>query len=422
MYIYRPQDPRKQTSQQKTVQETVFIESQEGDCPWRLCRVLYVKNRIPNNVDMNEAKYKNDPRIQKILKLQELESGQVIDHTKKVSIVRSDSYLEAVEQPKVPDLLNPKVFKAKEAVNLRPELAPFVDPRPPSKEPEPIIARPLDPRMKPQLSDPRVQTRRNMPGAIPTKSLDPRLARSDSNSSISSISSNSGIPAVTKSYDPRLARQTSHDSSPGDPRALNKQSSSDPRLARGDNSPDISSINVVKPADPRLAKVLDSEINQMAFQQAAVQMSPTLSSDNESMDERSAPKPKLDYRNDPRFKRKHISESTLSPETTSKKYTGQRKSSTEYASPLGETPSTTQEQSGYNSYNRPRPQKPAPPQPQTTSVPKPDILPPPPDLSTHDILDSLQIMPPPDMVAPQQPDKNLKDIFKTIDPTASPFC
>lgn len=363
---------------------------------------------------MNEAKYKNDPRVQKILKLQELESGKVIDHTKSSPVVRSDSYSDIIE-PKIPDLLDPKVFKAKEASMPRPELAPFIDPRGAKGDQEVGLPRQLDPRMKSTLSDPRVQNKLSVPGAGPGRPLDPRLSRQDSNSS----SSSSAMPSV-RPFDPWVARQSSQDSPPLDPRMMNRQSSNDPRLPKSDMSPDISGIAAVKPADPRLAKVLDSEINQMAFQRPAGQLSPTAS--DKEVTNSDASKKKIDYRNDPRFKRKHISESNLSPETVGKRYTGQRKSSTEYSSPLGEMPAT-QEQSGYNSYNRPRPQKPqTQSQAQTPSVTKTEIIPSNPDISTHDILDSLQIMPPPDMGGPQQPDKNLKDIFKTIDPTASPFC
>lgn len=404
----RPTDPRKQASQSKPKLEPANIVSHDGDCPWRLCKVLYVKNRIPSNVDLNDQKYKNDPRVQKMLKLQELESGKVIDHTKSVPVVRNDS--DPIE-PKLPNLLDPKVFK--ESSVPRPELAPFIDPTTGLKgdNQDMAVARPKDPRMKQPLADPRVQNRLAAPGA--SRPLDPRLSRQDSNSSTGSSGS------VSRHFDPRLARQTSSDSPPMDPRTVNRQSSNDPRLP---SSPDINNLNIGKVTDPRLAKVLDSEINQMAFQRPVnPQRSP--SSDKESSSSLSSePKPKLDYRNDPRFKRKHISESNLSPETVGKRYAGQRKSSTEYSSPLGET-SSAPEQPGYNSYNRPRPQKPqAPPQPQAISVPKPEAMPSNPEITTHDILDSLQIMPPPDMGGPQQPDKNLKDIFKTIDPTASPFC
>lgn len=416
LFCCRPQDPRKQASQTKPIQEPANIHSREGDCPWRLCRVLYVKNRIPSNIDLNDQKYNNDPRVQKILKLQELESGKVIDHTKSVPPLRTEMYVNP-NDPKIPDLLDPKVFKAKESSMPRPELTPFVDPRVGVKMENPNfgIPRQQDPRLKPALSDPRVQNKLNVPSAMSNRPLDPRLSRQDSNSSVSSLGT-SGMPG--NRLDPRLARQTSRDSPPLDPRSMNRQSSNDARLGKPEAmSMDVNMIG--KASDPRLTKVLDSEINQMAFQRQTSQPDAMGSEKEVTKD---TTKPKLDYRNDPRFKRKPVAVSSSSPESVGKRYSGQRKSSTEYSSPLGES-NTTQEESGYNSYNRPRPPKTQQLNSQASSVPRTEILPPPSsELSTHDILDSLQIMPPPELGEAQQPDKNLKDIFKTIDPTASPFC
>ncbi|WAR03005.1 ZC3H8-like protein [Mya arenaria] len=388
------------------------IHSREGDCPWRLLRVMYVKNRIPTNFDMQDDKYKFDPRVQKILKMQELESGKVIDHTKIVLPQTKEPYVNP-NNPKLPDLLDPNVFKAKESSINRHELPPFVEPAPGSKQDSEIKPpRPVDPRMKP--ADPRVQK-----ASTPQRPLDPRLSRQDSNSSTSNLS---GLPP----YDPRLARQNSQTSQsrgstpPLDPRMINRQSSSDPRLTRTDSNNQLPSLDLLKPPDPQVSKLIDEEIGQLSNLQRQSSQ-PGTAAEKETSSESQSPKPKLDYRNDPRFKRKHISESTLSPDTVGKRYSGQRKSSTEYSSPLGGEVGNKQEESGYNSYNRPRPPKPAvtqaPPtvQPETTVSTAADV-------STHDILDSLQIMPPPGMAEQQGPDKNLKDIFKTIDPTASPFC
>jgi len=392
-----------------------MIQSREGDCPWRLFKVMYVKDRIPRNIDMADAKYKNDPRVQKILKMQEIESGKVIDHTKAVVPQLKETSTNP-NDVKLPDLLDPNVFKAKEA-SLRPALTPFVDPlasKPGQGNKEPQSPRPLDPRIK--SGDPRIQ---KTTSGVSQRPVDPRFSRQDSNSSNSSLS---GLPP----YDPRVVRQNSQipvsrDTTPPlDPRTLSRQSSFDPRLSKTDSSSSLSSLDLLKIPDPRLSKVVDSELGQMSMQRQAS----TSGTDEETSGSESqqSSKPKLDYRNDPRFKRKRITESNtnstgnLSPESSVKRY-GQRKSSTEYSSPLGAESGMKSEDSGYNSYNRPRPTK-----PPVISTSQSDVVTSAaPNLSTQDILDSLQIMPPPS-IEENSSDKNLKDIFKTIDPTASPFC
>ncbi|XP_053384197.1 zinc finger CCCH domain-containing protein 4-like [Mercenaria mercenaria] len=433
----RPNDPRTQAAQSKAFQrEPAIINSRDGDCPWRLLRVMYVKQRIPDNINMNDSKYKLDPRVQKMLKLQELESGKVIDHSKTVVPVKSELHKSSSEH-KLPNLLDPRVFKEKQTGPTRPELTPFIDPRSGMKQesdqtfkPELPVQRPLDPRLKPGLEppakplDPRVQRMTSNPG-MPARAMDPRLARQDSNSP-------SAINPASRPFDPRLARQNSHDSQPGsrgstppiDPRMFNRQPSSEPKITKLENLPSLPldlGLGVSPTSDPRLGKVTEADSVSSVHRQIS---QPGTSAEKEAA--RDLPKPKLDYRNDPRFKRKRISDASLSPDITGKRFSGQRKSSTEYSSPLGGDTSQQSEESGYNSYNRPRPVQPQPVQsrPQTTNsstssetVPSASS-----DVSAHDILDSLQIMPPPGLDETQGSDKNLKDIFKTIDPTASPFC
>ena len=426
---FRPNDPRRQAAQTKAFQrEPANIVSQDGDCPWKLFRVLYIKQRIPDNVDLNDAKYKTDPRVQKMLKMQEMESGKVIDHTKTVLPVKSELHKSSSEH-KLPNLLDPRVFK--ESQSSRPELTPFVDPRLGVKQESDQMykpERPLDPRLKPGMDpakplDPRVQRLSSNPG-LPARAVDPRLARQDSNNP-------SAVNSSARPFDPRLARQNSVDSQPGsrgstppmDPRMFNRQPSSEPKITKLENLPSLPldlGLGMSPPLDPRMGKIADSESTSSFNRQIS---QPGTSSEREAV--KDMPKPKLDYRNDPRFKRKRISDTNPSPDISEKKrFSGQRKSSTEYSSPLGGDNSESGEESGYNSYNRPRPVQPKPSltQPQT-SVSNSESLPSvSSDVTTHDILDSLQIMPPPVLDETQGSDKNLKDIFKTIDPTASPFC
>lgn len=449
--------------------------SREGDCPYRLIRVLYVKQRIPTNIILSDPKYKNDPRVQKMLRQQELESGIVIDHSGtsgKLSDPRMKTDVgKGLQEPKFPlldsmkkepSLPRPELtpfIDPRSKSEIKPELTPFVDPRlaksdsfDPRMKSENIDSRPQDPRMKNVTDignlgnkpmDPRLQrmhsnqgmATHNMPGMglhnLPVRPMDPRLARQDSNSSVSN-----------RPMDPRLARQNSRDlsnaggNSPldprmlkhgspsehmGDPRLLGRQTS-DPRLSSLDSSND-SSFSATKPIDPRLGRVQDSDLGPPSVQRQFSQ--PSTMAEKASVETKSEPKPKIDYRNDPRFKRKHISESNLSPSSIGRRIPEPRKTTTDYSSPLGGESSKSDETDGYNSYNKPRPQKPA--APKSASAPKlkitPDMVPPASeDISTHDILDSLQIMSPPVMETSSQPDKHLKDIFKTIDPTASPFC
>lgn len=150
-------------------------------------------------------------------------------------------------------------------------------------------------------------------------------------------------------------------------------------------------------------------------------------------DSSAASKKRFDHRNDPRFKRKRVSETKSdmrAPASESivdrtDKIMGQRKSTMEYTSPLGGADDDSTSSSGYNSYNRPPQgrQDPRKRKAVVSNVEKPFELP------RMELPPLLSQQPPPlpeDMappkMLPEEPEQQLKDLFKTIDPTASPFC
>ncbi|XP_075731059.1 uncharacterized protein LOC119181905 isoform X7 [Rhipicephalus microplus] len=102
-----------------------------------------------------------------------------------------------------------------------------------------------------------------------------------------------------------------------------------------------------------------------------------------------------------------------------------RKNRMDYASPLSTYESEGDRPSGYSSYQRrPQPRPPVLP----TDVPTPTAMPQssmPPAPAIHDLMPN---MPPPAVISDDllfeadQAMKSLKDVFKTKDPTASPFC
>ncbi|GFS16529.1 zinc finger CCCH domain-containing protein 6 [Elysia marginata] len=128
--------------------------------------------------------------------------------------------------------------------------------------------------------------------------------------------------------------------------------------------------------------------------------SPPQTSTSSNSEKPSGVSANFDHRNDPRFKRV-------------KRSAGPRAASMNYSSPLGgeqdssqQTPnSSSSDASGYNSYNRPKP----------AGVPRPDRHV---DTPSPTLPDTLEDFDMPEMAQP--PD--VKDIFKSIDPTASPFC
>ncbi|XP_076450914.1 uncharacterized protein LOC143286886 isoform X2 [Babylonia areolata] len=251
----------------------------------------------------------------------------------------------------------------------------------------------------------------------------------------------------------------------GDPRE-GRPSAADPRISRiGQDSPQSSSVSpryndpTVSPSQQNLlddpasssktdmvqsdsvVKDRDSLLGSGSFPlpQALRELPPKSEADPGANDSGSASedsasvKRRFDHRNDPRFKRKRVSEnkgektdSTVeSSEERNRKLMGQRKSSMEYASPLGGGDDINNSGSSYNSYNRP-PQGRQDPRKRknvASSEEKPFELP------RMELPALLSQEPPPlpdnmttSEMLQEEPEQQLKDLFKTIDPTASPFC
>lgn len=458
----------------KNVSETVYINSSEGDIPYRLRPMLIEKQKTaPKDLDLHDAQYKNDPRIKKFIN--QMEAQQLNNPKPPVS----SSSLPA----KVPDS-NDSGTKVDPRTGL-----PVVKATPAIQPVVSDIGRPLDPRMQRSTSisdnsarplDPRMKNIPNMSMAqhnLPVKSIDPRF---------------SGRPdMVSKPLDPRFARQQSNEASSQqpkfDPRLSRQQSSSElPEPKRNtaskdsggqtkdsrkpNNSPgpelglippelltlptlvsvkmDIQSPKLTLPLglplDPRnplnesinkLVPNFDSDNNSdhdqieikigMQVEKSIEMLSDSMSEEqrNSSASESELSKPKLDYRNDPRFKRKPASGSGL----TQKRYTGQRKSSMDYSSPLG---MESEVNSGSNSYSKPQQSSEINVKidPRTklrvdnsniSNVPR-ESTPPVPELQEEVNPESIN---PPEMSEEVSPfDPPMKDLFQSLDPTASPFC
>jgi hypothetical protein len=353
-------------------------------------------------------------------------------------------------------------------------------------------------------SDPRLAGRQD-------SSSDPRLAgRQDSSSDprLAGRQDSSRDPRLAgrqdSSSDPRLAGR--QDSS-SDPRLAGRQdSSSDPRLAgRQDSIPGRDSpVGVSKAVDPRISRLQQEGgggavrgsgagpgsdrggggetgspppgVSRQTSQPvtAGETMNARAAAATGSSDQTQKTKKVIDYRNDPRFRRKKLTTPAgdSSPTTSSspshpspppvvptiKKYNSQRKGTMEYSSPLGGDGAGKQDgASSYNSYNRPPPNMNkansgsagAGPNvnntrlgsgssssskndgasvgvhshvaPDLASRRSPGLSEPCSDALVPGAVSVDNMMLPPSLQVPPPPDVHLKDLFKTFDPTASPF-
>ncbi|OWF51923.1 Zinc finger CCCH domain-containing protein 6 [Mizuhopecten yessoensis] len=406
--------------------DPVIINSSEGDIPYKL-RLITVDqsqyNKPPQGMDVHHVQFKNDPRIKKFL-----------------------IYLESLPQKEVKPV-KPVISQPAVGVDTV-EVVPKIDPR--TGQP---AERRMDPRFKLRV-DAAIEGSRSLnphlqgsvsDNLVAQSNIPPHLQRAPSNPLPTSL--NMGInprPDIgpQKPLDPRMARQMSRDGNATGglpPKA-------DPRIGRQMAGPPFASSNDMESqrpidprslqrqgsigADPRKPSALDPRRSLQGDMSSGQSSS---DSENKKIDESDTPKPKLDYRNDPRFKRKPASESVVH-----KRYTGQRKSSMDYSSPLGlDSEDKGEGTSGYNSYHRPPPDSakhktdnrgvvknkldPRTSKPEGSSSPNVDSSPIPPLPPDGDICMPVALELPP-FIPPNALEPQMKDFFKTMDPTASPFC
>ncbi|XP_021350317.1 zinc finger CCCH domain-containing protein 4-like isoform X2 [Mizuhopecten yessoensis] len=299
-----------------------------------------------------------------------------------------------------------------------------------------------DPRMGPQ--DPRKGSQDLRMGLQDSRlgPQDPRSGPQDPRSGPKDPRSGPQDPR-SGPQDPRSGPQDPR-SGPQEPRIGNKDPRVNPDPRKFPQDPrtiaDMESQRPIDPrslqrqgsigADPRKPSALDPRRSLQGDMSSGQSSS---DSENKKIDESDTPKPKLDYRNDPRFKRKPASESVVH-----KRYTGQRKSSMDYSSPLGlDSEDKGEGTSGYNSYHRPPPDSakhktdnrgvvknkldPRTSKPEGSSSPNVDSSPIPPLPPDGDICMPVALELPP-FIPPNALEPQMKDFFKTMDPTASPFC
>lgn len=433
-----------------------------GELPYRLYEVSTNKLPLSATVDVFDPRFKNDPRVQKFL------SNPPECLKQKAGSLETDKMLKSLGVPnsnRIDDISNtaiqtPTLPAMPVPAGLPPVLQRPQDPRlqRTGAQNSRILGKKSDDKDSQELSkpiDPRLMRSGN-----DQKSLDPRLSRQQSNT------------GNIRNHDPRLSRQQDAKNPPsrlsGDPRAVRQQSpvreptlptlllpplpnvnaqSGNSSNSRGPRPPSdqtkFGTRGSIPPNRPNNPRSMRPENQNKNIDQ------------NESQNTDSA-QPKLDHRNDPRFKRKPAADSNSSQlPPPIRKFIGQRKGSMEYSSPLGVEMDKPEQSSGYNSYNRPpnanrqigsgnKPRTSGadiiPPNlpPLTGSLPLPPVsseslqsdpremgglselsgVPTsgfPPQISQTSPNLPYQAMPPPD-----QP--KLKDLFKTIDPTASPFC
>ena len=409
----------------------VFITSSEGDVTWNVIPVLVERSpkTPPTGINLSDPKYKSDPRVQKMLKQIEATRGQSAAESKtdvqKQVDPRTGQPVKTGPPPGDPRLKaggdsvtpwDPRLGRTNSDSGARvgdPRL--LRTPLNPPMGVQPVRPPTLDPRMGRQNSQsdsgamgPRF-SRQNSLSGVPSRFADPRMGRQMSEQPIEQKSS--GL-LPTPPLPPMPAAIANDPRQNSDPRKFGRQNSTpDPNSAM---LPDLSLKPLGEPLiNPKTDLLLDDESLQNMTGDRQLSQS---SIDTERGSGEPADKPKLDYRNDPRFKRKPASK---------------RKGSMEYASPLDREEPGQESVSSYNSYNRPLPTNPPKSDPrmnkgdprtmtkaeQKATPETATLVAPPVDEEAGGLTP-----PGPDLAFASENEINTKDFFKTMDPTASPFC
>ncbi|XP_077500766.1 uncharacterized protein LOC144111364 isoform X2 [Amblyomma americanum] len=323
--------------------EVTFVESKDGDVPYRLASILRALPNYDNIVRSGaipESKLKNDPRLAKYV-------GQKLP--------------EAVPPPvEVSPSPPPPAMHSLPAVAILPK--------------PPTVSR-RDPRMARHLEQQQPAVENKLPLIAEPPKVTP-----------------SPLAEVVPKADPRKAAALAANGS-----------------------------TVVPRMDPRLARRLDQQQKMAGPGETPTSVKPR---DSEGlMDGEKPQQPQLEakpaIKRDPRQRIRGAARPKVSADGAG------RKNRMDYASPLSTYESEEDRPSGYSSYQR-RPQ-PRPPVLPVDVVPTP-VMPPPLPSAAPAMHDLMPTMPPPGVISDDllfeadQAMKSLKDVFKTKDPTASPFC
>ncbi|KAK3102531.1 hypothetical protein FSP39_012009 [Pinctada imbricata] len=434
------------------IEPPTFINSYEGDIALYRLVPMSKDNSTkgpPPGLNLNDPQFKSDPRIQRMLKRMEATRGQTLD-SGSVDMKSSSKENKPVDPRSamgsgMTDRPNDPRVKGSDP-RIQRTISDTGGPKPQDPRLLRVQSTPVgqgapasDPRLGRQASgppDPRMLGRQ----ISREGHQDPRLGRQLSNQPTSNFDgSNINRPSDSKPVDPRMSSQLSASS---DPRKLNRPNSvNDPRNVSRQNSltdprarvqidqkldlltdprmkPELD-ISNLKPLDPKIIQSsLEEEADGIASQLEILPETMENNNDQTSIQDQTE-KPKLDYRNDPRFKRKPA---------------GKRKSSMDYASPLGDEGGS--DGSTYSAYTRPQTSN----QRQTKTdlkvksdprlsnisdtktINSPSREQPSPTSSEQSGLLSLPLPELPPFIPPPEPEINTRDFFKTMDPTASPFC
>ncbi|CAN8004566.1 unnamed protein product [Ixodes hexagonus] len=352
--------------------EIAFVESKDGDAPYRLVSIL---RALPNYDDVAR--------------------GGSLPHSKLRSDPRFAKY--CVNLP--PEAPKPATVVAKPTV-AKPSISELPLPPPPPPPPKPAGVNRRDPRVARHLEQQHVAPD-NKAAVVP----EPQK-------------SSATVPEVQQ-HQPQQQQQLPLPKM--DPRKAAAMAAGSAKANGGTALPPVVRI------DPRLARRLE-QMQQKQQQQATEPSSHLVVKKDEEMEVSTEPvdakPPPPPPKRDPRQK----SRTVRNPRAG----LAARKNRMDYASPLSSYESEGDRPSGYSSYQRrPQPRPPVPPAlvepPPASTVSLPVVLPSPmvPALPL-----ASQAMPPPSpaiisdalLCDADQAIKSLKDVFKTKDPTASPFC